>query len=398
VAYPFGAQCVQQVSSLPQRSFLPSWWPRRKPRAQALPRFHFGRRNSGRSRVHVEALEPRYLLSADLNPMVVDMLGLDGDDFTLRYDDATQYLQVIDDQTGQIVDQRLLQEVSEVQIVGSEFDDALTIDLANFVLPLDISFAGGGGNDSLSVINGSFLSATHTATALGAGNIGLFDGAANEQISFTDVESIDDQTLANARAFENATGFGQVIRVTDDGVPNDNFIVIDSGGTDAFSAIRLQTPAGQLHVTAGDSGDTIELDDPAVALDIQGGLGSDTLLGLDQDSEWNIDGIDSGTVGVVDFVSVENLVGGAFNDTFIIGNGGGVSGQLAGGDGGDTLNQAADTDGVAVDFATGTASNTGGIADIENIITGAGDDAIANALGAGHSVQGRLIQAPARTL
>jgi hypothetical protein len=252
--------------------------------------------------VHVEALEPRYLLSADLNPMVVDMAGADGDEYTLRYDEASQYLQVVDDETGQIVDQRLLQTGSEdrleVQIAGTEFDDTLTIDLANVVLPLDISFAGGGGNDQLSVIDSNLQSVTHAATEFGVGSIDLFDGAANDVISYSGVESIDDQTLAGERGFDNATGLGQQIRITDDAAPGDGYFAIDSGGTDAFSTIRFQAPGELLRIAAGDGGDSIDLDDPgavaAAALDIQGGLGVDTLSGLDQTNVWNIHGPDSG--------------------------------------------------------------------------------------------------------
>ena len=50
-------------------------------------------------KVLFEPLEPRYLLSADLMPLDVDM-AQDGDDLTLRLDQLSQNLQVLDNKNG----------------------------------------------------------------------------------------------------------------------------------------------------------------------------------------------------------------------------------------------------------------------------------------------------------
>ncbi|MDT8419498.1 MAG: calcium-binding protein, partial [Desulfuromonadales bacterium] len=61
----------------------------------------------------------------------------------------------------------------------------------------------------------------------------------------------------------------------------------------------------------------------------------DTLVGPNFDSTWNIDGQDSGDVEGIEFSGIENLSGAAGNeDTFVFAPGGGLSGQLEGGDGG----------------------------------------------------------------
>ncbi|PLX89360.1 MAG: hypothetical protein C0619_11445, partial [Desulfuromonas sp.] len=61
----------------------------------------------------------------------------------------------------------------------------------------------------------------------------------------------------------------------------------------------------------------------------------DTLVGPNFDSTWNVDGQDTGDVEGIEFSGIENLTGAAGNeDTFVFAPGGGLSGQLEGGDGG----------------------------------------------------------------
>jgi hypothetical protein len=64
-----------------------------------------------------------------------------------------------------------------------------------------------------------------------------------------------------------------------------------------------------------------------------GGEGEDTLIGFKTDSTWNVTGANAGTVNSqVTFDGVENLVGAADNqDTFIVEEGGRLSGILDGG-------------------------------------------------------------------
>ena len=101
-----------------------------------------------------------------------------------------------------------------------------------------------------------------------------------------------------------------------------------------------------------------------------------------QDNVWHIDGADAGRVGAVDFSGIENLFGDAGADIFMIGVDGRLSGLLDGSGGDDTLDYSERTTGVVVDLATGAATDTGAIADIENVMTGAGDDTIIGALAA----------------
>jgi hypothetical protein len=184
------------------------------------------------------------------------MVGPDGDDFTLRFDQASGFLQVIDDVTGEVVDQKLMQETSEVRIAGTAQDDRLTVDLANFVLPGGITFEGGLGSDELNVINGTFESAAHSASAFGAGDLDLFNGTTTQNISYDAVEAVHDRSAATDRSFANATGLSQSIRLTDDATPGDDVFSVDSAGTSGFSAISFASPSSSVSLVAGDSGDT----------------------------------------------------------------------------------------------------------------------------------------------
>jgi hypothetical protein len=72
---------------------------------------------------------------------------------------------------------------------------------------------------------------------------------------------------------------------------------------------------------------------------LEGGAAADTLAGTSDDTTWSVTGADSGSVLGVAFSGVENLQGAAGNeDTFVFEDGGSLSGIIAGGDAGfDTL-------------------------------------------------------------
>ena len=104
MAYPFGQESAERTLSRVRQMGRPSWWQSRTSRHRTLPGKFATERRNAHPRVLLEPLEPRYLLSADLTPFIVDMVGPDGDDFTLRFDQASEYIQIIDDATGQRLD------------------------------------------------------------------------------------------------------------------------------------------------------------------------------------------------------------------------------------------------------------------------------------------------------
>ena len=60
----------------------------------------------------LEPLEPRFLLSADIIPFRIDMLGEDGGaQYSLKYDNLIQAVKVFDDRSGLLIDSRSAQEI-----------------------------------------------------------------------------------------------------------------------------------------------------------------------------------------------------------------------------------------------------------------------------------------------
>jgi hypothetical protein len=93
---------------------------------------------------------------------------------------------------------------------------------------------------------------------------------------------------------------------------------------------------------------------------------------------WNLAGSNAGTLqsanvaGPVSFSSVQNLIGGPANNTFVFADGAGISGNLDGGGGG-SLNYSAYGSSVIVDLQTATATGVGGrLANIQNVTGGSG--------------------------
>jgi hypothetical protein len=112
--------------------------------------------------------------------------------------------------------------------------------------------------------------------------------------------------------------------------------------------------------------DSLTVNDLTGVTDLQtinfnGGGDADTLIGPNADSSWNITASDSGNIAgaiATSFSAVENLTGRTGADTFVFTNGAGVSGNIDGGTGVDTLNYGAYTTPVTVNLGLGTTGLT----------------------------------------
>jgi hypothetical protein len=103
-------------------------------------------------------------------------------------------------------------------------------------------------------------------------------------------------------------------------------------GTGAVTFAHLD----KVVVTAGAFNDTFTalLPVPATAFTLNGGGGTNTLVGANTANTWTINGPDKGTLGAkVTFTSVQNLVGGSANDIFKFTGAGSLSGTINGGGG-----------------------------------------------------------------
>jgi hypothetical protein len=101
---------------------------------------------------------------------------------------------------------------------------------------------------------------------------------------------------------------------------------------------------------------------------IDGGAGSDTLIGPDLSNTWNISASNQGSVANASFIRVENLTGGSNVDQFRFSATGALSGRIDGGAGMDRLDYSLRTSPLAVNLATNTASGTTGIANLEQFV------------------------------
>ena len=109
---------------------------------------------------------------------------------------------------------------------------------------------------------------------------------------------------------------------------------------------------------------------------IRGGAGDDTLIGANIVNTWNLSGTNAGNLNAaLDFSAIENLTGNSFDDVFVFGDQSGVTGRIdAMGGAPNTFNYSAYSTPVTVNLATGTATGTGGFANIHNLIGGLAHD------------------------
>ncbi len=149
-------------------------------------------------------------------------------------------------------------------------------------------------------------------------------------------------------------------------------------------------------------------------INLDGGGGSNTLVGANQASNWVITGRNTGLLsqGNTTFQNIQNLVGGTQQDVFLFAFSKGVSGQITGtingNGGGDFLNYSQQPTSVVVNLATGKASDVfgsrpGGISNIQNVIGSAngGDTLTGNSLGnvlVGHKLHNTLTAGSGRSV
>jgi hypothetical protein len=106
---------------------------------------------------------------------------------------------------------------------------------------------------------------------------------------------------------------------------------------------------------------------------------ADLLTGDNVPSNWNISAANAGNiggVGMLDFLSFENLTGGTAADTFVFADGMGVTGTINGSGGVDTFDYTAYTSAVTVNLESQTATGTGGFVAVERFIGGTVNDTL----------------------
>ncbi len=228
------------------------------------PRALATRRAPGRPRkVHYEPLEPRLLLSADAMPFTVALSPDGSDDYTLSLNEATSSFDLFDNRSGMIVASQQIDETSQINIIGSEGDDHLTLDLGDaLTLPSGIHFDAGGGNDSLTII-GDFESMSLFLDQ-DDGTIDLESQAGDLEIAFEDLEGLADRLIAAQKSYEVAGS--ETVDVRGDG---GGFSLLPGGGT----AISVEDGGDSLSIQASDAGAALNF---GGSLDLSGQAAGET--------------------------------------------------------------------------------------------------------------------------
>jgi photosystem II stability/assembly factor-like uncharacterized protein len=148
------------------------------------------------------------------------------------------------------------------------------------------------------------------------------------------------------------------------------------------SAFRLtDNGVGTLNVNGSQGGDSFDLSagTSATAVMLQGGGGSNTLVGANAGNSWEVTGADTGTLSgpaypsPVSFQQVGNLTAGSGGDYFLIDDQAWISGNLSGG-GSDTLDYSPYSTLVEVDLQLGIATGVGGsVSSITTVLGGNGN-------------------------
>jgi hypothetical protein len=189
-------------------------------------------------------------------------------------------------------------------------------------------------------------------------------------------------SLANVRGaiFLDEANNSTTLTVDDSSDPGFQNVILNKGGSNnvidfpnlGTLGVPIDFPDGlkSVDVFGGKGGDRFAiLNPPSTPVTLHGGSGINTLVGGNVPNLWAITGTNAGQVGSVAFTSIQNLVGGSGADTFKFSDQAGVTGNIDGGGGINTLDYSLYTTPVFVNFATYKATGIGGFFfNIQNVI------------------------------
>ncbi|HAB11016.1 MAG TPA: hypothetical protein DCE47_04930, partial [Planctomycetaceae bacterium] len=270
--------------------------------------------------------------------------------------------------------------------------DTLTIDDSSGALQgrLNINFDGEGGTGD-TLIGPDTVGLNFSLTASNSGNVGGVGVT-----DFSNVENLTGGSQADTFSISSLVGLAGTI---DGGGGSDTIVQADDSNTWTISSPNAGdvTDIGDFtsveNLTGGTGADTFNIGSGgSLSGDIDGGGGGDTITQADGTNTWDITGSGSGSGSDVNsFSAVENLTGGSDADTFNIGSGGSLTGDIDGGGGTDTLTQADGTNTWTISSTNGGAvDDLNAFSDIENLTGGSGPDTfnIASLVGLAGTIDG----------
>jgi len=293
-----------------------------------------------------------------------------------------------------------LDGVQTLSITTGAGDDTFDVPLpGDFNIEID-GGANGAAGDTLnanplalpriSFVNIENVNATAPAI-IEEGNLFIFGDSNNNKIDVTIRSNIDvvvkmDGVESLVVPLADITG-----RIVIYGLGGNDTITVASGvpvgadiqggpGNDKITGGRghdlLDGGLGNDTVNGGKGNDTLV---GSTDLDVLAGQAdSDTLIGPNVTATWTITGANAGRIndGQAKFNAMESLIGGANNDTFVVGASGSVKGRIDGGGGVNKLDYIKVSGQTIVNLLIGTATRTGGISNIRDVDGGNGASVI----------------------
>ena len=131
------------------------------------------------------------------------------------------------------------------------------------------------------------------------------------------------------------------------------------------------------YLEGGDATDTFQLKLPGrISGQLDGRAGNDTLIGSDQNNNWNVTNVDEGELNSLAFFGIEDLLGGAGEDEFIFAIGGFISGAVIGRAGSDRMRGSSQRNNTwrITGANAGKLNNQVSFEDIENLEGGADNE------------------------
>jgi Ca2+-binding RTX toxin-like protein len=285
-----------------------------------------------------------------------------------------------DEVTGSTAINDIFTDDGDDTVFGSTANDTLdggadtdTLDYSAFGDGVDVDLGAGiavgttSGTDTISNFEDVITGAGNDSIIANDENNNLQGGAGDDTYIFEDNTNTD--TVADS-AGDDTFQFDTSAAV-------DLFFILDSTPIVTGTDVIVSSTGAIENFIGGSGDDTFEMNTSFTVSSLDGRGGTDTLDYNTFASAVTVD-LDAGTATNATIVSnIENIVGGAGDDTFITADTTNAN-EFTGNGGSDTIDYSAFTTDVTVNLNTGTTTGTGGdtLISIENATTGTGNDTL----------------------
>ena len=302
----------------------------------------------------LERLEPRAMLTGVTFDPAIGLLAVTGS----SGDDTISIAPTADHSSAQVTINSVIVsntiavgDIKQIQVSGLAGNDTITFSdpAPDFMNLQSMRVDGGDGNDTF---NAQTVPTTAAVTYDGGAGVNTLQGPNTPNV--WNIVVVNGGNLNNTLKFgnvQNLTGgsdvdtfnlnAGKTIAANIDGGGGSNVLNYAGYTTPVVFTLKSKAGTGLVGSSTGVGG-VLNVEQ------IQGGSGSDTLVGYNAASTWSISGVNSGSVntpgvGNMAFSGFENLTGGTANDVFQFADASGITGKLDGGAGTNTVDYSAYT-------------------------------------------------------